>query len=105
MDLFLTTTCTHKRPGGTGTLTTIQAGVVCSPPDPIESGGGSPDQAYPIEKLFNARQFFTEYTAFVAGDYVTFNSTDYAVRVVQPWATLGGLSTYYRVVAEVKSGS
>lgn len=99
MDNFLTSTCTHKRPDGAGTLTTIQTGVVCTPADPM---GATPSQEYPIEKLFLMREFFTKYTAFLPGDYATFDSVDHAVRSVHPWAALGGLDKFYRVIVEIK---
>ena len=99
MDNFLTSTCTHKRPSGTGTLSTIQTGVVCTPADPM---GATPSQEYPIEKLFLMREFYTKYTAFQAGDYATFAGVDYPVRAAHPWAALGGLDTFYRVIVEVK---
>lgn len=62
----------------------------------------TPSQEYPIEKLFLMREFYTKYTAFVAGDYATFASVDYPVRAVHPWDELGGLDTFYRVIVEYK---
>lgn len=102
MDNFLTQTCVHKRPNGTGSLTTVQSNIACTPADPM---GASPSTEYPLEVLMTMREFFTKYAAFQPGDYATFSSTDYPVRAAQEWGELGGLETFYRVLIEAKQGA
>lgn len=99
MDNFLTSTCTHKHnPTGAAILTEAATGIVCSPPDPVSA---TPSQDYPIEKLFLLREFFTKYAGFQPGDYATFSEVDYPIRAVHPWAALGGLDDFYRVMIEI----
>lgn len=98
LSLFMTETCTHKRPDGSGGFTSIQTGVVCTPPDPMTT---TPGIDYPFEKLFMMREFYTKYANFVAGDYATFGANNYAVRAVQPWEGMGALDTFYRIIIEV----
>lgn len=96
MNEYLTETCTHKRSDGT-TLTTIASGIAISPIDPMVAAEA---QAYPLDKLYMARQCFTEYTAFQAGDQLIADSTTYIVKAVHPWAAQGSLSIYYHLVLE-----
>lgn len=103
MDAFLTATCTHKNnPTGAASLSTVQAGIACTP---LDQASKLPSQAYPLEKMFLLREFFTKYTAFANGDYATFDGTDYPVRSVSFWGEQGGLDDYYHIIVELPYGT
>lgn len=101
MNLF-TETCTHKNnPTGTE-LATVATGIACAPIDPL---GQDWRQAYPIEKLYLMHQTFTEYIAFVAGDYLVSGGTTYAVKAVHDYEAYRRMPAYYHLVLEQSGGS
>lgn len=93
-----TTTMTHKRGGGDGTLTTVSSDIKCTPADAISPNDLRSD--YPTEKTFSLRQIFTGYTAVEEGDYVEINSTLYAVRVVNLYDALTPMVAYCQLIVE-----
>ena len=102
MDTFMSETCAHwNNPAGT-TLVEVETDIDCTPIDPMSRDWA---QAYPIEKLYLARQTFTEYTAFVAGDVLIADTVSYAVKAVHKYDALGGISAYYHLILEQVSGS
>jgi len=102
MDNVLTQTCTHKNNPTGAALATVDTGIACTPLDAL---GNTWSQQYPIEKLFLMRQAYTKYTAFVAGDYLVYDSTTYTIRAVHFYAAQGGIDDYYFLVLEWQSGS
>lgn len=102
MDGFLTVTGTHKNnPTGATSLTTVATGISISPLWPI-SIGKTPIQDYPIEKFHLLREFYTKYTAFQTGDFLTVGNITYAIKSVLPWESSGSLDTFYQILAEVQ---
>jgi hypothetical protein len=102
MDNVLTQTCTHKNNPTGAALETVDTGIAISPLDAMDKTWG---QHYPIEKLFLMRQVYTKYTAFQPGDYLVYDSTNYAVKAVHPYVAQGGLDAFYFLVLEWQSGS
>lgn len=104
MDNFLTNTgVIHKNnPTGAATLTTVSSSVVTTPLDPASK---TPDQAYPVEKLFLLKECFTKYADFRTGDFLVSGGVTYAVKAAWPWAAQGAMDAYYHLVLEESLGN
>lgn len=99
---FQAITVTHKNnPTGT-TLVTVQEDIYCAPIDRLSQDF---QQSYPIDKLFLMRQTYTKYTAFQAGDFLTYDGLTYAVKVVHPYDAQGSFDAYTFLILEQQSGS
>ena len=83
---LLSETATHKSNPTGSSLATVATGIACAP---IDSIAQTYAQAYPIDTLFLMKQTFTEYTAFVAGDYLVADSVTYTVKAVHKWDGMG----------------
>lgn len=92
---FLTRTCDHLRSDGAD-LTYVAYDVPCTPVDPLSSIR----EDYPNEKLFGMRQVFTQYVAFLNGDYLLMDSKLYAVRQVDFWDELFPMDDFYHLMVE-----
>lgn len=99
MDSLLTATAAHWNNPTGAAWELAAAGIECSPPDPL---GLQEAQAYPVDKLFMARQVFTRYTACAAGDRLVIGATTYVVKAMHPWAAQGGMDKFYHIVVEEK---
>ena len=100
---LLSETATHKNNPTGASLATVASGIACAPIDSIAQVYA---QAYPFDKLFLMKQTFTEYAAFVAGDYLVADGVTYAVKAVHKWDSPGRYAgTGYILILEQQSGS
>lgn len=103
MDNFLTATFEHRNnPTGAASTSSVATGIICTPLDPASR---TPDQSYPIEKLFLLKECFTKYSAVKTGDFVVSGGKTYAVRAAWLWAAQGQMDAYYHLILEETLGS